>query len=106
VSRPISELRNNMSADRRRRILAKTEALKQEMALCELRQAIDLTQKELAERLNVNQAAISKFESQSDIYIGTLRKIIYAMGGDLKIVAHFDEGDVLIDQFNDVHCSA
>ena len=106
MSKPISELRKNMSDDRNRRINAKTEELKQEMVLCELRQAIDLTQKELAERLHVNQAAISKFESQSDIYISTLRKILSAMGGDLKIVAHFDEGDVLIDQFNDVHCSA
>lgn len=105
MSKPISELRKDMSAERQRRILAKTEKLKHEMALSELRQAIDLTQKELAERLHVNQAAISKFESQSDIYISTLRKIICAMGGDLKIIAHFDEGDVLIDQFYDMHCS-
>jgi DNA-binding transcriptional regulator YiaG len=102
MSKPISELRKNMSPERRQRIAAKTAQLKQEMALQELRQALALTQKELAEKLHVNQAAVSKFENQSDIYIGTLRKILAAMGGELRITAHFDEGDVQISQFNEV----
>jgi predicted transcriptional regulator len=102
MSKPISELRRKMSPERRQRIAAKTAQLKQEMALQELRQALDLTQKELAGKLHVNQAAVSKFENQSDIYIGTLRKILAAMGGELRITAHFDEGDVQISQFNDV----
>lgn len=102
MSKPISELRKNMTPERRKHIAAKTAQLKQEMALQELRQALDLTQKELAEKLHVNQAAVSKFENQSDIYIGTLRKILAAMGGELRITAHFDEGDVQISQFDEV----
>jgi transcriptional regulator with XRE-family HTH domain len=102
MSKPISELRETMSSERRQRIAVKTAQLKQEMALQELRQALDLTQKELAEKLHVNQAAVSKFENQSDIYIGTLRKILAAMGGELRITAHFDEGDIQISQFNEV----
>jgi transcriptional regulator with XRE-family HTH domain len=102
MSKPISELRKTMSPERRKRISAKTAQLKQEMALQELRQALDLTQKELAEKLNVNQAAVSKFENQSDIYIGTLTKILVAMGGELRITAHFDEGDIQISQFDEV----
>jgi transcriptional regulator with XRE-family HTH domain len=102
MSKPISELRKNMAPERRKRIAAKTAQLKQEMALQELRQALDLTQQELAEKLHVNQAAVSKFENQSDIYIGTLRKILAAMGGELRITAHFDEGDIQISQFNEV----
>jgi transcriptional regulator with XRE-family HTH domain len=69
------------------------------MALQELRKALELTQDELARELHVNQAAVSKFESQSDIYISTLRKILFAMGGELKVMAHCDDGDVLINQF-------
>ena len=67
-----------------------------------LRLASDLTQEELANTLNMKQTAISKFEHQSDIYISTLRKILSAMGADLKIIAHFQEGDVLINQFNEL----
>jgi transcriptional regulator with XRE-family HTH domain len=72
------------------------------MALKDLRQALKLTQDELARSLKMKQAAISKFERQSDIYLSTLRKILFVMGADLKIVAHFPEGDVLINQFNDI----
>jgi hypothetical protein len=51
----------------------------------------------------MNQAAISKFEHQSDIYISTLRKILSAMGAELRIIAHFPHTDVEIDQFTDIH---
>jgi len=102
MRKPFSELREKMTPEQLRRSKTKTNVLKNEMALQELRQALDLTQDELARELHVNQAAVSKFESQSDIYISTLRKILFAMGGELKIVAHFDDGDVLINQFDDI----
>ena len=38
-------------------------------------------------------------ESQSDMYISTLRRILEAMGGSLKIVAEFPGGEVVIKQF-------
>ena len=105
MSKPFSELREKMTPEQRKRSKTKTEVLKNEMALQELRQALDLTQEELARALQVNQAAVSKFESQSDIYISTLRKILFAMGGELRIIAHFDDGDVLINQFDDIRKS-
>ena len=95
-------LTDAMAPERRRRIEMKTELLKNAMALQELRQALDLTQDELANTLHLKQSAISKFESQSDIYISTLRKILFAMGADLKIIARFPEGEVLINQFDEI----
>jgi len=91
---------------RREHIKLKTELLKDEMALRELRQALDLTQEELARSLNMKQAAISKFEHQSDIYLSTLRRILFAMGADLKLVARFPDGEVLINQFDDIRREA
>jgi hypothetical protein len=38
-------------------------------------------------------------EGQTDMYVSTLRRFIAAMGGDLRIVAHFPQGDVEINQF-------
>ena len=102
MSKPFNNLLNNMSPERRERIKIKTNVLKNEMALGELRQALDLTQEELAKSLHLKQAAISKFEHQSDIYLSTLRKILFAMGADLKIIAHFPDGDVLVNQFTDI----
>ncbi len=103
MSKPISELRKGMSKERLDRIAKKTEALKKEMALQELRQALSMTQTELAKKLHVNQAAISKFESQSDIYISTLRRILAGMGGELRVTARFVEGEVEINQFQGAH---
>ena len=102
MRKPFKNLLNNMSPERRERIKIKTDVLKNEMALGELRQALDLTQEELAKSLHLKQAAISKFEHQSDIYLSTLRKILFAMGADLKIIAHFPDGDVLVNQFTDI----
>ena len=101
MSKPFKNLIKKMPVDRQERIKQKTRHLKAQMALAELRQALDLTQTQVADALKMNQAAISKFEHQSDIYIGTLRKILSAMGAELRIVAHFPDADVIIDQFTD-----
>ena len=102
MSKPFNNLLKDMSPERLERIQHKKEVMKNEMALSELRQALDLTQVELAKSLHMKQAAISKFEHQSDIYLSTLRRILLAMGAELRIVAQFPEGSVLINQFDDV----
>ena len=38
-------------------------------------------------------------ESQTDLYVSTLRCFVEAMGGELRIVAHFPHGKVEINQF-------
>ncbi len=92
----------NMSPERRTRIARKKEELCQELALQELRQALKLTQRQIAGTLKLNQAAISKIEHQSDMYVSTLRRFLEAMGGELKIIARFPQGDVTIRQFEGI----
>ena len=99
MSKPFNNLIEKMPVERQERIKQKAKNLKTQMALGELRRALELTQEQVAGSLNMNQAAISKFEHQSDIYIGTLRKILLAMGAELRIIAHFPDTDVVIDQF-------
>ncbi|MBF0121473.1 MAG: helix-turn-helix transcriptional regulator [Desulfobacterales bacterium] len=99
MSKPFKNLIKKMPIERQEQIKLKANNLKTQMALGELRRALELTQEQLAELLNMNQAAISKFEHQSDIYIGTLRKILSVMGAELKIIAHFPGTDIVIDQF-------
>jgi transcriptional regulator with XRE-family HTH domain len=73
--------------------------LKESMALEELRDALRMTQQELAKTLNVDQSAVSKLEHRTDMYVSTLRRCIAAMGGELEIRANFPEGSVRISQF-------
>lgn len=61
-----------------------------------------MTQQQVAETLKIEQAAVSKMEKQTDMYLSTLRRFISAMGGQLDIVARFPEGAVRITQFGNV----
>jgi transcriptional regulator with XRE-family HTH domain len=105
MSKPFKNLIDKMPVERQLRIKRKAQTLKNQMVLAELRKALELTQGQLAETMQINQAAVSKFEHQSDLYISTLRKILYSMGADLKIIAQFPHADVEITQFNDLRNS-
>ncbi len=102
MAKPFKELKEKMPSERREKIEDRARAILISMALQELRQTRQLTQQELAAMLNVNQAALSKMENQKDMRVSTLRKLLVAMGGNLKIVAEFPEGEVVIDQFEPV----
>ena len=73
--------------------------LKESMALEELRDALRMTQQELAQILHVDQSALSKLERRTDMYVSTLRRCIIALGGQLEIRAVFPEGSGRISQF-------
>ena len=97
--KPWSELTKNFSPEGRRRIDEMTNKMIAEMPLHELRRARALTQQDLAQALNVNQPAVSKMEQRTDAYISSLRSYIEAVGGKLKIIAEFPEGEIGITNF-------
>ena len=74
----------------------------QDMPLQELREARKLSQKVIAELLNVQQPAIAKMEKRTDMYVSTLRSHIEAMGGQLEVIARFPDGAVRITNFTEV----
>lgn len=87
-----NELKNKMSPAARARVDARVARSLQSLPLDEIRKAIGLTQADLAERLDVQQSAISKTESAADMYLSTLRRYIEALGGTLHITAEFPDG--------------
>ena len=97
-----NELRKKMSPARREKNQLRTKMLLEEMTINELRKARELTQQDVANKLRINQAAVSKLERQSDMYISTLRRVLGAMGCELRIVAHFPDQDIIINQFEDI----
>lgn len=88
-----------MSPERRRRIDDRVEIALLLMALQDLRKARNLTQQEVAGELGLSQSALSKMEHQQDMNVSTLKRIIRAMGGELKLVAQFPDTEVVINQF-------
>ena len=75
-------------------------ALVEKYGSAEVRRAMKLSQEELAAILHINQASVAKMEKRTDMYIGTLRRFIQAMGGELEIVARFPDRQIRIDQFS------
>ena len=102
MAKPFRTLREKMSPEARARAAAKAEQMIRDMPLDELREARSLTQEQLAKALGVEQAAVSKMERRTDMYVSTLQTAIRAMGGDLEIRAVFPDGTVRIDQFRDI----
>ena len=99
MARSFNTLREKMSPQRQEQAKERTNEMLEELALQELRKALNLTQEQIAIIMQMNQAAVSKMENQSDIYVSTLRKFIRALGGEIKIVATFKDREVVINQF-------
>jgi DNA-binding XRE family transcriptional regulator len=62
------------------------------MGLAALRQAAELTQAELARRLGVTQAAISRIEQPHDLLLSTLNSHLGAIGGQASVIVTFADG--------------
>jgi len=99
MAKKFRDLMAQMPKERQARIEAETQRLIDEMPLQELHKALDLTEQQIAATLDLNAAAVSKVESQTDMYVSTLRRFVEAMGGELRIVAYFPQGNVEINQF-------
>ena len=102
MTKPFNTLRKKMSASAQKSAIAKTKKMLKEMPLQELRQAHQMSQERMAEILHTKQANISRIERRTDMYISTLRSYIEAMGGQLDIVARFPNGEIHINQFEDI----
>jgi len=76
------------------------ELLAEEATLQELRKSFECSQEKIAKKLHIKQAAVSKIEHKTDMYVSTLRSFIEAMGGSLEIIAKFPNAKpVKINQF-------
>lgn len=94
-----NDIVGTVDPERRARIDAiKDEARADSVAfnLGELRRHRELTQVELAERLEKAQASISQMEAAEDNLLSTYRSVIEGMGGYLEIVAVFDNERIAI----------
>ncbi|HEV3156586.1 MAG TPA: XRE family transcriptional regulator [Candidatus Baltobacteraceae bacterium] len=84
----------------------KAQEIVERMKLDELRRARHLSQAQLAEALETDQAGVSRMERRADLYVSTLRRFIEAAGGELCITARFPDGDpVELEGFGNIEPS-
>jgi len=91
-----SEIKNKMSPERRARVDADVRRELLAMELRELRLEAGKTQAEVAEIAEMTQAELSKFERRDDHLLSTLRRYVTALGGQLEVVAVFDNKRIAI----------
>jgi DNA-binding transcriptional regulator YiaG len=89
MPKTLNEVIAALPQESRDKIEHRAQELVRQTSLRELRKALGLTQKQLAEALKVSQAAVSKQEYRKDVHISTLCDIVRAMGGHVEILAHF-----------------
>ena len=99
MRRNFAERKARMSPEARVRAEARTKDMIAEMLLTEIRQLVGLTQEDVAKKLGIKQPTLSKLESQDDMYISTLRRLVEALGGKLEMIVHLPAGDIRIQQF-------
>ena len=63
----------------------------EELTLRQLRELLGLTQDEMADRLEVGQESVSRFERREDVRLSTLRSYVEALGGELHVTASFPD---------------
>lgn len=91
-----SELKGKMAPERRARVDASVRRELLTMELRELREEAGKTQTEVAEIAEMTQAELSKFERRDDHLLSTLRRYVAALGGELEVVAVFDNKRIAI----------
>lgn len=88
-----------MNPERLARAKAQAKEVMAEMLLAEIRKEAGFTQEEIARTIGIKQPSLSKLESQDDIQVSTLQRLIQALGGQLELIAHMPGGDIRISQF-------
>ena len=101
MAKKFEKLTRKMDPKRVDRAKARAKDIMAEMLLAEIRKEVGLTQEDLAKTIGVKQSSLSKLESQDDMQISTLQRLITGLGGQLELIAHMPAGDIKISQFKD-----
>jgi DNA-binding XRE family transcriptional regulator len=104
VGRTLDQVIANLPPDRRERVEARYQELKQEVeSLRELRELAGKAQLDVATALNIKQPSISKIEKQADMYLSTLRSYVEALGGKLELIVKLPNRPALrLDHIGDL----
>ncbi len=93
----ITEELNALPPERQAAIESRVSQIRlEEVTLRHLREKLGLSQSELAERLEVQQPAISKLERRQNLELNTLRSVVNALGGTIEIIVRVPNKDPIL----------
>ncbi len=99
----LSEELNTLPRERQELIEARASQIRlEEITIKHLREKLGLSQSELAERLEVQQPAVSKLERRQNLELNTLRAVVNALGGTIEIIVRIPNKEpVLISDYQE-----
>lgn len=74
-----------LSPEAEARVNERARAAIDALSLRELRQTLELTQQQVADKAAMTQSELSRLESRGDHRVSTLRRYVEALGGELEI---------------------
>lgn len=79
-------LLEKQSPESQKRIAVKIEKLRQDIALSQIREELNLSQTELARTMGISQPTLAKMENpDNDPRLSTLKRYVAALGGEVRI---------------------
>ncbi|MDI9221934.1 helix-turn-helix domain-containing protein [Pantoea sp. EA-12] len=79
-------LLDKQSPESQQRIAVKIEKLRQDIALSQIREELNLSQTELARTMGISQPTLAKMENpDNDPRLSTLKRYVAALGGEVRI---------------------
>jgi transcriptional regulator with XRE-family HTH domain len=97
--KPFNELVSKMSPAAQKRSRKKANKILAEMELRDLREALQVTQVELAKKLKTTQAAVSRLEKRRHMLIDTLGGYVEGLGGRIEVHAVLPDRTVSLTHF-------
>jgi DNA-binding transcriptional regulator YiaG len=93
----LSEELHGLPEERQAAIATRASDIRlEEMTLKHLREKLGLSQVELADRLEVQQPAVSKLEHRQNLELNTLRAVVHALGGTIEIIIRVPDKDPIL----------
>lgn len=90
----LDELIAKQSPQSQQRIAQLSEEMVLEVGLSMLREALNLSQKEVAETLGISQPAVAQIEQRgNELKLSTLKRYVETMGGKLSLSVQLPSGD-------------
>jgi len=92
-----AEIRDN-SPQFRAEVEAETRGVRISVELVRLREAMGLSQQQLADRMGVTQEAVSQLENARDLRLSNIGSYVMALGGEVRLAVRLpDHEEVRIE---------
>lgn len=98
-TKPFSKLRDKMTPEQKAKSETRSKLVSLHIALIELQESLGITQEDLEKDLGIDFSNFSDLDNSDDIKIIFLSNYIKALGGNLKLVAHFPDREIVLAKY-------